>query len=116
MIQVVDKGVVQDSTLSFWVAQVNDYEKEAKNWEPRAKKIIKRYKDARSDGEKKVTRFNILWSNVQTLHPALYDGTPIPNVDRRFEDDEEVNTTVAQILERSVSYFVRTNDFDDCMN
>jgi len=116
MIQVVDKGVVQDSKLSFWVAQVNDYEKEAKNWEPRAKKIIKRYKDARSDGEKKVTRFNILWSNVQTLHPALYDGTPIPNVDRRFEDDEEVNTTVAQILERSVSYFVRTNDFDDCMN
>lgn len=114
--EIVKEGVLRDSVLNFWVEQVNDYEKEAKNWEPRAKKIIKIYKNTRGENDRKVTRFNILWSNVQTLHPALYSGTPIPNVDRRFEDDEEVNTTVAQILERSVSYFVRTNDFDDCMN
>lgn len=114
--EVLEKDVVQNSTLTFWVEQVTAYEKEAKDWESRAKKIIKRYKNTRTDGERKATRFNILWSNVQTLHPALYDGAPTPNVDRRFEDDEEVNTTVAQILERSASYFVRTNDFNDCMN
>jgi hypothetical protein len=114
--EIVKEGVLRDSVLNFWVEQVTDYEKEAKNWEPRAKKIIKIYKNNRGENEKKATRFNILWSNVQTLHPALYDGAPVPNVDRRFEDDEEVNTTVAQILERSVSYFVRTNDFNDCMN
>lgn len=102
--------------LKYYVDQVEAYEREAKSWESRSKKIVKRYRDSRGDNERKISRFNILWSNVQTLHPALYDGAPTPNVDRRFEDDEEVNTTVAQILERSVSYFVKSNDFDDCMN
>lgn len=102
--------------LDFWVQQVNAYEKEAKNWEARSKKIVKRYRDTRPDNEKNVSRFNILWSNVQTLHPALYSGTPTPNVDRRYDDDGEINTTVAQILERGVTSFVKTNDFDDCMN
>ena len=105
----------QKPEMAFYVGQVEAYDREAKTWESRSKKIVKRYRDQRGEG-KPVSRFNILWSNVQTLHPALYDGVPTPNVDRRFEDDEEVNTTVAQILERSVSYFVKTNDFDDCMN
>lgn len=102
--------------MSYWCEQIEAYERDAKTWESRSKKIIRRYTDDRTEAARKISRFNILWSNVQTLHPALYDGTPTPNVDRRFEDDEEVNTTVAQILERSGSYFVKTNDFDDCMN
>lgn len=106
--------ITRKPELAFYVDHVNAYEREAKTWETRSKKIVKRYRDHRGD-ERKQSRFNILWSNVQTLHPALYDGTPTPNVDRRYEDDEEVNTTVAHILERSVSYFVKTNDFNDCM-
>jgi len=101
--------------LTFYVDHVSAYEREAKTWESRGKKIVKRYRDNRGDTDRKAARFNILWSNVQTLHPALYNGTPTPNVDRRYEDDEEVNTTVAQILERAASYYVKTNDFDDCM-
>lgn len=111
----MDTEIERKPELSFYVGNVEAYEREAKTWESRSKKIVKRYRDMRGDG-KQVSRFNILWSNVQTLHPALYDGTPTPNVDRRFEDDEEVNTTVAQILERSATYFVKSNDFDDCMN
>ena len=96
------EDVSRTPKLNFWVEQVNAYEKEAKDWEARGKKIVKRYRDSRSDGDKKASRFNILWSNVQTLHPALYSGTPTPNVDRRYDDDGEVNTTIAQILERGV--------------
>jgi len=112
------KEKLQSSGLAFWVEHVESYERESKNWETRAKKIVKRYRAGNNDSgdADKLAQYNILWSNVQTLHPALYDGTPTPNVDRRFEDDEEVNTTVAQILERSAAYFVKTNDFDDCMN
>lgn len=102
--------------LRYYVDGVEAYDREAKPWASRSKKIVKRYKDDRGDSNRSASRFNILWSNVQTLHPALYDGAPTPNVDRRYEDDEEVNTTVAQILERSVSYFVKTNDFNDCLN
>lgn len=108
--------IAKQPLVSYWCEQIEAYERDAKMWESRSKKIVKRYTDDRTDAARRIARFNILWSNVQTLHPALYDGTPTPNVDRRFEDDEEVNTTVAQILERSGSYFVKTNDFDDCMN
>lgn len=106
----------KNNTLAFYIDHVNAYEREAKSWESRGKKIVKRYRDDRGENALKLSKFNILWSNIQTLHPALYDGPPTPNVDRRFDDDEEVNTTVSRVLEKAVSFFVKTNDFDDCMN
>jgi hypothetical protein len=106
----------REPELSFWVEHIEAYERESKKWETKSKKIVKRYTDSRTDSENRLSRFNILWSNVQTLHPALYNGTPTPNIDRRYEDDEEVNTTAALVLERTVSKYVKSNDFDDCMS
>ena len=80
----------QKPTMKYWCDQINAYEREVQNWESDSKKIVKVYKGGRTDAAKRAAKFNILWSNVQTLHPALYDGAPTPNVDRRFEDDEEV--------------------------
>lgn len=105
----------QAPIVKFWCDQIHAYEKKAKTWEARSKKIIKRYKDDRSESARNVSRFNILWSNVQTLHPAIYAQPPKPNVDRRFQDDDELGTTVAQVLERAVSYYIN-DDFDDVMN
>lgn len=110
------RDIERTPLLSFWCEHVASYERISKPWESRSKKIIKRYKDNRGDTEKSLARFNILWSNIQTLHPAIYAQPPKPNIDRRFQDDDEVGTTVAQILERAVSYYVATDEFDDCMN
>lgn len=102
--------------LSFWHEQVCAYEREAKTWESRSKKIIKRFKDERGESRSnRRSKFNILWSNVQTLLPALYSGYPIPNVDKKYDDENDVNTTVAQILERAAAHYVKTDTFDDCM-
>lgn len=103
-----------DSDLLFWKAHVEAYDKKAKGWVSKGRKIGKIYADSNS-ADRKSTAFNILWSNVQTLRPALYSGLPVPNVDRRFQDDEDINTTVAIVMERSLDYFVRQNDFDDCL-
>lgn len=102
-------------TVSFWCDQIAIYEREFKKWEGRSNKIVKRYKDDRNDAENARARFNILWSNVQTLAPALYAKHPIPNVDRRYESDDEEGTTTARVIERAVTYFVETELFDSVM-
>lgn len=102
------------STVSFWVSQIDAYNKKAAKWYKKADKITKRYMDER-DMDPNATKYNILWSNIQTLLPALYDKAPNPNVERRFQDDDQLGLVSSQILERSVSYFVKSDDFDDCM-
>lgn len=105
----------KSNTVAFWCSQIDWYEKEFSTWEKRSKKIVKRYKDERSDAEQGRAQFNILWSNVQTLAPAAYSKPPIPNIDRRFQDDDKLGTVASQILERCVSYFVDADNFDDIM-
>lgn len=85
-----------------------------RQWQNRARKIIKRYRDDRGDGDgagdgmggEAVTasRFNILWSNVQTLKPALFAKTPKPVVERRYLDRDDVGRTASVILERALMY------------
>lgn len=107
--------IARSKTVAFWCDQIAIYEREFKKWEGRSKKIIKRYKDERNDSENARARFNILWSNIQTLAPALYAKAPVPNVDRRYDSDDEMGVTTARVIERAVTYFVETELFDSVM-
>lgn len=100
---------------AFWSNEIATYESQFAKWEVRAKKIVKRYKDERPENAKRTSQFNILWSNIQTLGPALYAKNPTPNVDRRFQDDDKLGTVSAMVLERAVTYFVEQDLFGDVM-
>lgn len=102
-----------DGEVARWVSEIKLYEKEAEKWVSRSKKIIKRFKDEREPNDKKY-RFNILWSNVQTLLPALYTKNPVVNVERRFHEDDDAGRMASLILERCIAYFV-DDKFYDCM-
>lgn len=105
----------KSSTVAFWCNHIDQYNKDTRSWYARSKKIIKRYKDERNDSAKSANKFNILWSNVQTLAPALYDKQPNPNIDRRFQSDDKLGTVSAQVLERAVSFFIDSDEFNDVM-
>lgn len=106
----------KSSTVAFWCNHIDQYNKDTQSWYARSKKIIKRYKDDRNDSAKaSANKFNILWSNVQTLAPALYDKQPNPNIDRRFQSDDKLGTVSAQVLERAVSFFIDADEFNDVM-
>ena len=78
----------------------------------RGRKILKKYRDVRSPREDAVTRYNILWANVQTRLPALYARNPKPIVERRYKDRDPIGRTAAEILERSIEYTLdHVNDF-----
>lgn len=97
-----------------WVQEIKFYESKAERWEERGKKILRRYKDDRSPREQKVPRFNILWSNIQTLAPALYSRKPKPDIERRFRDKDDLGRVSSMALERSISFYVN-EEFDNAI-
>lgn len=84
------------------------YEREFKKWEGRVERILKRYRDENRDKTTAAqSRFNILWSNVQTLVPATYSRLPQPDVSRRFRDNDPVGRVAALILERALEFEIQ---------
>lgn len=97
-----------------WLAEIELYERESEKWVSRSKKIVKLYKDEENNqGRRK--RFNVLWSNVETLKPALYARDPNPEVERRHKDADPVGRAASEVLQRCVSYTIACQSFTDVM-
>lgn len=108
------------SVYKRWMDELDAAKKVFKDWHDRCKKILKVYKDDRKrtdafDDINKSHKLNILWSNIQTLQPALYSQTPDPNVSRRFLDRDPTSRTAATILERNLQTAQELVDFDYVM-
>ena len=89
-----------------WLKCIDAYDRTFKDWEHRAEKIEKKYRDEQRSDAAKTVRFNILWSNVQTLSAATYARVPKPDVSRRFRDNDPVGRVSSLILERGLDYEV----------
>lgn len=107
-----DDELTAKDVLDRYKMEIQLYEKEYKPWEVRGTKIIKRYRDERSANQTNPTRFNILYSNVQTLQPAAYGKSPKPDIQRRFKDDDALSRVTSDVLERATSFFVN-DKFDN---
>ena len=88
-----------------WLRIIAAYEKEFAPWERRVKRLLEKYTDAKAQ-QRKTAKFNILWSNVQTLVPAVFSRLPKPDVSRRFKDNDPVGRVASLILERALEYEV----------
>lgn len=89
----------------LWLDQIKRAQKKFKDWEDQGKDIVKRYRDEKAKGSKMPkARYNILWSNVQTLMPALYAKQPKAIVARRFGDKDAIGRVACEVLERSLTY------------
>lgn len=104
-----------DSEVARWITEIENAEKHQKPWIQKAKKVVERYRDERSEAEAGATKFNILWSNTETLKPAVYYQQPKPNVTRRFKDKDPIARVASQVLERALSFSMDNYDFDRTM-
>ena len=94
-------------TVQKWLNVISSYNGEFKKWEARTVKIIRRYRDdLRNSGTTgyEAARFNILWSNVQTLVPAVFSRMPKADVSRRFSDNDPVGRVASLLIERALDY------------
>jgi hypothetical protein len=92
------------TTYEDWYNQIAAYDRSFKKWESRADKIVKRYRDDSRQQNNPNARFNILWSNVQTITPAIFARLPQPDVSRRFRDNDPVGRVASQMLERALGF------------
>lgn len=100
-----------------WHDELKRYDEAFKKWVSRGESIVKRYRDERKDTEQTDARFNILWSNIRTLKPAIYAKPPMPEVSRRFNDADSVARCASTIIERALDYEIKQyNDFNSTMS
>jgi len=88
-----------------WLNVISQYDNEFKKWEARTTKIVRRYRDDnRNQNTNETAKFNILWSNVQTLIPSVYARLPKADVARRFGDNDPVARVASQLIERALDF------------
>lgn len=105
------------STLQKYLGIIHAYDNDFKKWDGRVVKIVRRYRDdTRSASGNETAKFNILWSNVQTLVPAVYARMPKASVSRRFSDNDPVGRVAALLVERALDYEIEHySDFRSSM-
>lgn len=100
--------------VEYYLQHIAAYEREFKQWEQRAEKVVKRYKDEDRSDKSRDSRFNVLWSNVQTLKASTFSRMPRPDVSRRFKDNDPIGRVASLILERALTFEVEHYpDFHD---
>lgn len=106
------------SQLQEYLETVAAYDADFKKWEARVVKLLKRYRDDnRSASGNNEAKFNIFWSNVQTLVPAVYARMPKADVSRRFVDNDPVGRVGSLLIERCLDYEIEHyTDFRSAMH
>ena len=93
-------------SAQYWQMELDAADKAEDDWRRRAHHVIDRYRDERNidmitSYDKK---FNILWSNTETLKGALFAKMAKPDVRRRFPDGNPVTRQIAKVVERVLDY------------
>ncbi|MCG8672047.1 MAG: hypothetical protein MI867_21765, partial [Pseudomonadales bacterium] len=102
-----------ESLHSRWSGRIKEAGNQQKqDWEDKADQVVRRYRDDRGDNPYAAKQFNLLWSNVETLKPALFSNSPKPQVSRRYKDQDPVGRIASELLERGLEYTTETYDFD----
>lgn len=97
-----------------WCSKIKGYQKEYEKWMKRGDKIVERYRnDQASTGDEaaRLRRYALLWSNVQTLGPAIYCRPPKPEVTRRYYDKDPTARLASATLERALQYEMDVTGF-----
>ena len=106
-----------DHRYEDWYNCIGQYERTFKEWEGRADRIVKRYRDDSRTRNNPNAKFNILWSNVQTIQPAIFARLPRPDVSRRFRDNDPIGRVASMMLERALEYEItHYGDYKSAMN
>jgi hypothetical protein len=97
-------GTEFETEYEDWYNTISAYDKTFKKWEGRTSKIVDKYRDSSRQQNNPEARFNILWSNVQTITPAIFARLPRPDVSRRFRDNDPIGRVASMMLERALDF------------
>lgn len=114
-----DEASQNRELAGFWIDELTAYEKEFTSWTTRCKKIRKKYRDERPESNANnsptARRYCILWSNVETIKPAIYARPPKAVAQRRWKTKDPVGKQAAIVLERSANFSIDCYHLDDVL-
>ena len=114
-----DFGQDEGAQARRWISEIELAEKSQASWRRRGKSIIKQY--LREKAEVDVTadsrnrKFALLWSNIETLKPAVLARTPTAVVGRRWKDEDPVGRVASEVLERALNFGIDSLDLADTL-
>ena len=77
-------------TAKYWQIELELADKEEEDWRMEAYETVERYRNEQTTayvGREK--KFNILWSNVETLKSSLFSRMAKPDVRRRYRSRDD---------------------------
>ena len=97
-------------TYQYWNKQISQVDKYRDKFITRGEKIVARYRDEDRNSDYE-SRYNILYSNTETLQPVIYAEKPTPEV--RARDSKVISARKAgEMIERAIGYYLDVNDFN----
>jgi hypothetical protein len=105
MVNMEDKKKEPSEEVRHWLGEIASAKKREKDFRKDGNEVIDIYSGKCPD---KIP-FNILFSNVETLLPALFSQTPRPVVQRRFKDEDPVGKASAMAAQRMLEFLCDTN-------
>ena len=96
---------------SFWQKEITRALRDNTSWWERGENVVSTYRGVFDDHNE---RFNILWANTEVLKPAVYSHIPVPEVQRRYLENDPVGEAMAIVMERCISFCLETpgHEFD----
>lgn len=103
--------------VALWVRELDLALRREKGFRATGREVVRLYE---SELEKE-SQFNILYSNTETLAPAMYNSTPRPVCERRFKDEDKLGKASAEAVERVLEYLIDPGEseyssFDNLMS
>lgn len=91
--------------VRHWLGEITDAKRREKDFRKNGREVIEIYAGDKPDE----IPFNILYSNVETLLPALFSQVPKPVVQRRFKDEDPMGKAASLAAQRMLEYLCDTN-------
>lgn len=114
----MEKDKIQDrkDEVRRWLSEISAAKKREQDYRKDGRRILLLYEgsstgnEGRSDSpENTKSPFNILFSNTETMMPALYSQVPRPIVQRRFKDADPIGKLSAVAGQRMLEFLLDTN-------
>ena len=102
---------MKSKSVQEWITELQAAKKREDKYRSSSRKITKLYEADRSTVSSGIesnsgTPFNILYSNTETLAPALYNSQPKPKVNRRFLDKDPMGADASELTQRLLGYLL----------
>lgn len=109
--------------VQLWLEKINKQwsDKKEKRWREAAADAIALYEDG-DDSESAsgtalstTTAANLYHSNIETLLPALFNSTPVPDFRPKYNSHDPIARKAAEVLEQAVATNIDSYDYDDAI-